>query len=108
MSSFDNYTNLKNAASAIMTTDKYPKYISKSYHIGKKKITFRGICKGAGMIEPNMATMLSFIETNVSLSKSSLKSILNIAHLCLSTVFLLMVICLQMILLYFHHMATFS
>ena len=77
MSSFDNYTNLKNAASAIMTTDKYPKYISKSYHIGKKKITFRGICKGAGMIEPNMATMLSFIETNVLLSKSSLKKYLK-------------------------------
>ena len=64
------YTNIKQAATSIMTTDKYPKYLTKTYRIGQKKITFRGICKGAGMIEPNMATMLSFIETDVNLSKS--------------------------------------
>ena len=61
--------SLKSAASAIMTTDKYPKYLTKSYMLGRKKIRFRGLCKGAGMIEPNMATMLSFIETDASLSK---------------------------------------
>ena len=67
---FDNYCSLKSAALAIMTTDKYPKYLTKSYMLGRKKIRFRGLCKGAGMIEPNMATMLSFIETDVSLSKA--------------------------------------
>ncbi len=60
-----------------MTTDKFPKYLTKSYKIGKKKIRFRGMCKGAGMIEPNMATMLSFIETNVELSKSFIKKYLK-------------------------------
>ena len=74
---FNKYSNLKNAASAIMTTDKFPKYLSKTYEIGQKKITFRGICKGAGMIEPNMATMLSFIETNVELPKVLLKKYLK-------------------------------
>tara|TARA_B100000242_G_scaffold268420_1_gene218522 strand:- start:4430 stop:5590 length:1161 start_codon:yes stop_codon:yes gene_type:complete len=71
-SKLDIYSNIKKAASAIMTTDKFPKHLTKSYTIGTKKITFRGICKGAGMIEPNMATMLSFIETNADLSKSLL------------------------------------
>jgi glutamate N-acetyltransferase/amino-acid N-acetyltransferase len=60
-----------------MTTDKYPKYLSKTYKIGAKKIVFSGFCKGAGMIEPNMATMLAFIETNVSISRTSLKKYLN-------------------------------
>ena len=71
------YSNIKKAASAIMTTDKFPKYLTKTYKIGSKNITFRGICKGAGMIEPNMATMLSFIETNVDLSKTLLKKYLK-------------------------------
>ena len=70
-------SNIKKAASAIMTTDKFPKYITETYKIGSKKISFRGICKGAGMIEPNMATMLSFIETNVDLSKTLLKKYLK-------------------------------
>ena len=71
------YSNIKKAASAIMTTDKYPKYLSETYKIGSKKITFRGLCKGAGMIEPNMATMLAFIETNVDLPKTLLKKYLK-------------------------------
>ena len=71
------YSNIKKAASAIMTTDKFPKYLTKTYKIGSKNISFRGICKGAGMIEPNMATMLSFIETNVDLSKTLLKKYLK-------------------------------
>ena len=72
------FSDIKKAASAIMTTDKFPKHITKTYKIGSKKITFRGICKGAGMIEPNMATMLSFIETNVDLPKSLLNKYLKI------------------------------
>ena len=71
------HSNIKKAASAIMTTDKFPKYVTETYKIGSKKISFRGICKGAGMIEPNMATMLSFIETNVDLSKILLKKYLK-------------------------------
>ena len=71
------YSNIKKAASAIMTTDKFPKYLTGTYKIGSKNISFRGICKGAGMIEPNMATMLSFIETNVDLSKTLLKKYLK-------------------------------
>ncbi len=79
ITSFDNndYTSLREAASAIMTTDKFPKYITKTYRIGNKKFFFRGICKGAGMIEPNMATMLGFIETNVTLTKPYLRKCLR-------------------------------
>ena len=81
------YTNIKKAASAIMTTDKFPKYLTKTYTIGLKKITFRGICKGAGMIEPNMATMLSFVETNVKLSKAKLNKYLkNCASLSFNSI----------------------
>ena len=81
------YTNIKKAASAIMTTDKFPKYLTKTYTVGLKKITFRGICKGAGMIEPNMATMLSFVETNVKLSKAKLNKYLkNCASLSFNSI----------------------
>tara|TARA_Y100000022_G_scaffold199057_1_gene210680 strand:+ start:1196 stop:2356 length:1161 start_codon:yes stop_codon:yes gene_type:complete len=76
-SNYNTYSDLKSAASAIMTTDKFPKYLSKTYKLGTKKVVFRGICKGAGMIEPNMATMLSFIETNVVLPKVLLKRYLK-------------------------------
>jgi len=71
------YSSIKKAATAIMTTDKFPKYLTKTYKIGSKSVTFRGICKGAGMIEPNMATMLSFVETNVDLPKFALKKYLK-------------------------------
>ena len=71
------YSSIKKAALAIMTTDKFPKYLTKTYKIGSKNVTFRGICKGAGMIEPNMATMLSFVETNVDVPKSTLKKYLK-------------------------------
>ena len=71
------YSSMKKAASAIMTTDKFPKYLTKTYKIGSKNVTFRGICKGAGMIEPNMATMLSFIETSADLPKTVLKKYLK-------------------------------
>jgi glutamate N-acetyltransferase/amino-acid N-acetyltransferase len=74
---FNNYSSLKDAACSVMTTDNHPKYLSKEYKIGSKKIIFSGLCKGAGMIEPNMATMLAFIETNVSINKSNLKKYLK-------------------------------
>ena len=45
---FNKYASLKGSAIAIMTTDKFPKYKSKTYTIGSKKINFRGICKCQG------------------------------------------------------------
>jgi glutamate N-acetyltransferase / amino-acid N-acetyltransferase len=52
------------AAEAIMTTDTLPKAASKQIKIGGKTVTITGISKGAGMIRPNMATMLSFLATD--------------------------------------------
>jgi glutamate N-acetyltransferase / amino-acid N-acetyltransferase len=52
------------AAQAIMTTDTVPKAISKQIEIHGKPVTITGISKGAGMIQPNMATMLGFIATD--------------------------------------------
>lgn len=52
------------AAEAIMTTDTVPKAASRQVTIGGKTVTVTGISKGAGMIRPNMATMLSFVATD--------------------------------------------
>ena len=84
-----------------MTTDKFPKYLTKAYDINNKRIIFKGICKGAGMIEPNMATMLSFIETNAIYPNRFLRSILNNAQIYLLILFLLMETCQQMTQLFF-------
>ena len=65
--------NLKLAAEAIMTTDKYPKYFS--YQVGPAIIA--GIAKGAGMIEPNMATMLVYLMTDAKLAAGSLRPMLK-------------------------------
>jgi glutamate N-acetyltransferase/amino-acid N-acetyltransferase len=65
--------NLKLAAEAIMTTDRYPKYIS--VRVGKAIIA--GIAKGAGMIEPNMATMLVYLMTDAELPKTAMKPMLR-------------------------------
>ena len=65
--------NLKLAAEAIMTTDKYPKYFSR--RVGAAIIA--GIAKGAGMIEPNMATMLVYLMTDAELPTKSLRPMLR-------------------------------
>src|SRR5918996_2314574 len=65
--------NLKLAAEAIMTTDKYPKYFS--CQVGSAVIA--GIAKGAGMIEPNMATMLVYLMTDADLPKSAMRPMLR-------------------------------
>ncbi len=65
--------NLKLAAEAIMTTDKYPKYFSR--RVGAAIIA--GIAKGAGMIEPNMATMLVYLMTDAELPIKSLRPMLR-------------------------------
>jgi glutamate N-acetyltransferase/amino-acid N-acetyltransferase len=64
---------LKLAAEAIMTTDRSPKYVSRQ--VGSAVIA--GIAKGAGMIEPNMATMLVYLMTDAELSASSLRLMLR-------------------------------
>ncbi|MBT5405958.1 MAG: bifunctional glutamate N-acetyltransferase/amino-acid acetyltransferase ArgJ [Gammaproteobacteria bacterium] len=74
---FNFKSNWKQAASTIMTTDKFSKHISRSFLLNKTKITINAICKGAGMIEPNMATMLSFISININLKKTLLIRLLK-------------------------------
>jgi glutamate N-acetyltransferase / amino-acid N-acetyltransferase len=69
------------AASAIMTTDKFEKEIAISRIIhGGNRINIGGIAKGSGMIEPDMATMLAFIATDVSIGKKLLDKIVKNAN----------------------------
>lgn len=65
------------AAKAIMTTDTVPKAVSVQNPIQGKTITVTGIAKGAGMIKPDMATMLAFIATDVTAPKTVLQACLN-------------------------------
>ena len=66
--------NWERAASGIMTTDTLPKGYSTQQEIAGVKTTVTGISKGAGMIMPNMATMLGFIATDAAVEKSILQS----------------------------------
>jgi glutamate N-acetyltransferase/amino-acid N-acetyltransferase len=61
--------NWYNAALAIMTTDTQPKAASRTVVINGKTITLSGISKGAGMIKPNMATMLGFVATDAKVAQ---------------------------------------
>jgi glutamate N-acetyltransferase/amino-acid N-acetyltransferase len=56
------------AAQAIMTTDTLPKAVSRRVRVGGAEVTVTGIAKGAGMIHPNMATLLGFVATDARLS----------------------------------------
>lgn len=67
------------AARAIMTTDTYPKLATRSVLIGNTEVTINGFCKGAGMIAPDMATMLCFIFTDAAIAPDVLQSMLE-AH----------------------------
>lgn len=60
------------AAEAIMTTDTMPKEIAYEFDINGKTVTIGGMCKGSGMIHPNMCTMLGFITTDIAISKELL------------------------------------
>ena len=60
------------AAEAIMTTDTHSKQIAYEIEIGGKTVTIGGMCKGSGMIHPNMCTMLAFVTTDVNISKEML------------------------------------
>lgn len=59
-------------AEGIMTTDRFPKMESRRCSVGGKEITVCGVAKGAGMIEPKMATMLSFILTDAAIDQAAL------------------------------------
>jgi glutamate N-acetyltransferase/amino-acid N-acetyltransferase len=65
------------AAKAIMTTDTYPKVATRTAEIGGVIVTINGIAKGAGMIAPDMATMLSFVVTDADIEPSALQSLLS-------------------------------
>lgn len=65
------------AAQAIMTTDTKPKEIAFRFEVGGKTATIGGMCKGSGMIHPNMCTMLCFITTDVAINKSLLAEALS-------------------------------
>lgn len=60
------------ASKAIMTTDTVNKEIAVEVEIGGKTVTVGGMCKGSGMIHPNMCTMLGFVTTDVNISKELL------------------------------------
>lgn len=65
------------AAKGIMTTDKVPKEIAVSFIMDGKQCKIGGIAKGSGMVNPNMATMLSFITTDVNISSEMLQEALK-------------------------------
>jgi glutamate N-acetyltransferase/amino-acid N-acetyltransferase len=65
------------AARAIMTTDTYPKVATRKALIGDVEVTINGFCKGAGMIAPDMATMLCFIFTDAHIAAKPLQALLS-------------------------------
>ncbi|MEQ1578517.1 MAG: bifunctional glutamate N-acetyltransferase/amino-acid acetyltransferase ArgJ [Hyphomicrobium sp.] len=65
------------AARAILTTDTYPKLATRTVKIGKTDVTINGFCKGAGMIAPDMATMLCFIFTDAAIAAGPLQALLS-------------------------------
>lgn len=69
----------EDAAHGIMTTDTVPKGSSRRFELDGRTVTITGIAKGAGMIQPNMATMLAFIATDVSVAPELLQRALRAA-----------------------------
>ena len=67
------------AAQAMMTTDTVPKAVSKRIKINDIDVTITGIAKGSGMIKPDMATMLAFIATDISVKDELMKTLLSAA-----------------------------
>ncbi len=65
------------AAEAIMTTDTVPKAASRQLQLGGKTVTITGIAKGAGMIRPNMATMLGFIATDAAIAPGLMQALVK-------------------------------
>ena len=67
----------KIAAEAIMTTDTISKQAAVTFEVGGKTVTLGGMCKGSGMIHPNMGTMLGFLTTDAAISKELLQEALS-------------------------------
>ena len=65
------------AAKAIMTTDTKEKEVAVQIEVGGKTVTIGGMCKGSGMIHPNMCTMLAFITTDAKISKKALQAAMS-------------------------------
>ncbi len=65
------------AGKAIMTTDTYPKYATATVRFGDAEVTINGIAKGAGMIAPDMATMLCFVATDAPIAAPVLQQMLS-------------------------------
>lgn len=65
------------AAEAIMTTDTVSKQVAVEIELGGKTVTIGGMCKGSGMIHPNMCTMLAFVTTDAAISKELLQEALS-------------------------------
>src|SRR5437588_1678247 len=72
-------SNARQVAEAIMTTDTRRKEIAVELKIGRSTVRIGGICKGAGMIQPGMATMLAFITTDAAIESAALRRALKIA-----------------------------
>ena len=70
-------TGSKNAGNAIITTDTYSKSCATEVTIGGKEVRFGAIAKGSGMIQPNMATMLTFITTDADIEQALLQEALS-------------------------------
>ncbi|MEA1971449.1 MAG: bifunctional glutamate N-acetyltransferase/amino-acid acetyltransferase ArgJ [Thermodesulfobacteriota bacterium] len=70
-----NADGMLSVAEGIITTDRFPKIEYRKCFVGGKEVTICGIAKGAGMIEPNMATMLSFIMTDADIDHACLVSL---------------------------------
>ena len=70
---------IKDVAKGILTTDLTKKYYSKTFEYAGKTVTVSGIAKGSGMIRPDMATMLSFIFTDIGASQAAIQNCLKIA-----------------------------
>ncbi|HNY50712.1 MAG TPA: bifunctional glutamate N-acetyltransferase/amino-acid acetyltransferase ArgJ [Smithella sp.] len=68
---------IEDAEEAMMTTDKYPKIAIRRGVVGAKDVTICGIAKGAGMIEPNMATLLTYVMTDAFIDSKALNTVFH-------------------------------
>jgi glutamate N-acetyltransferase/amino-acid N-acetyltransferase len=72
-----NEFGIEDAENAMMTTDKYPKIAIRRGTVGARDITICGIAKGAGMIEPNMATLLTYVMTDALIDSKALNTVFH-------------------------------
>ena len=72
-----NDTGIEDAEQAMMTTDKYPKIAIRRGVVGARDVTICGIAKGAGMIEPNMATLLTYVMTDAFIDSKALNTVFH-------------------------------